>query len=238
MICNEANEKLMLPILLDGAFIMNKNVRAINSKKKNVEPLYTEEDVYLLMNKCETYSMNEIHQLDDIVSFQLVNAGHILGSSQLVLYVKTPNVQKKKLHFTSDLGSEYNKQPFVPSKDIVTSSNFSLFEATYNDLNRGFKSKKECDKEREEFKKFIMRGNVLDHEPHLALFVPDDDALKFYEAIAQIAARTLSSQGFGIVEINEALGAETEQVFIKAGFAKTAVLKDLSDRNRFVFFSH
>lgn len=155
MICNEANEKLMLPILLDGAFIMNKNVRAINSKKKNVEPLYTEEDVYLLMNKCETYSMNEIHQLDNIVSFQLVNAGHILGSSQLVLYVKTPNGQKKKLHFTSDLGSEYNKQPFVPSKDIVTSSNFSLFEATYNDLNRGFKSKKECDKEREEFKKFI-----------------------------------------------------------------------------------
>ena len=86
--------------------------------------------------------------------------------------------------------------------------------------------------------KVLMRGNVLDHEPHLALFVPDDDALKFYEAIAQIAARTLSSQGFGIVEINEALGAETEQVFIKAGFAKTAVLKDLSDRNRFVFFSH
>ena len=155
MICNEENEKLMLPILLDGAFIMNKNVRAINSKKKNVEPLYTEEDVYLLMNKCETYSMNEIHQLDDIVSFQLVNAGHILGSCQLVLYVKTPTGQKKKLHFTSDLGSEYNRQPFVPSKDIVTSSNFSLFEATYNDLNRGFKSKKECDKEREEFKKFI-----------------------------------------------------------------------------------
>ena len=155
LISNVANERLMLPILLDGAFIMNKNVRSINNKKHNIEPLYTEEDVYLLMNKCETYSMNEIHKLDDIISFQFVNAGHILGSCQLVLYIKTPTGQVKKLHFTSDLGSDYNKQPFVEPKDIITSSNFSLFEGTYNDLNRGFKNKKEFEKEREEFKKFI-----------------------------------------------------------------------------------
>jgi metallo-beta-lactamase family protein len=75
----------------------------------------------------------------------------------LILYIKTPTGQVKKLHFTSDLGSDYNKQPFVESKDVVTSSNFSLFEATYNDINRGFKSKKECDKEREEFKHFIKQ---------------------------------------------------------------------------------
>ncbi|MBQ8234299.1 MAG: hypothetical protein IJZ36_01785, partial [Bacilli bacterium] len=156
LISNVANAKLLTPILLDGAFIMNKNTRAINSKKHNIEPLYTEEDVYLLMNKCETYSMNEIHKLDDIVSFQFVNAGHILGSCQLILYIKTPTGQVKKLHFTSDLGSIYNQQPFVPQKDIVTSSNFSMVEATYNSLDRGFKSKKECDKEREEFKKFIL----------------------------------------------------------------------------------
>ena len=157
LISNEANKKLMLPILIDGAFIMNKNVNSINNKKHNVKPLYTEEDVYLLLNKCETYSMNEMHKLDDQVSFQFVNAGHILGSCQLILYIKTPTGQVKKLHFTSDLGSDYNKQPFVESKDVVTSSNFSLFEATYNDVNRGFKSKKECDKEREEFKHFIKQ---------------------------------------------------------------------------------
>ena len=155
VISNEANAKLMLPMLLDGAFIMNKNVRAINSKKHNVQPLFTDGDVYLLQNRTDTYSMNEIHKLDDIVSFQFVKAGHILGSCQLILYIKTPTGQVKKLHFTSDLGSEYNRQPFVPSKDIVNSSNFSMFEATYNSLDRGFKSKKECEKEREEFKNFI-----------------------------------------------------------------------------------
>jgi metallo-beta-lactamase family protein len=156
VITSKENEAIMLPMLLDGAYIMNKNVKAINSKKHNVEPLYREEDVYLLMNKCETYSMNEIHKLDDVVSFQFVNAGHILGSCQLILYCKTPTGAIKKLHFTSDLGSEYNQQPFVPKKDIVTSSNFSMFEATYNDPNRGFNSKKEHEKEVEDFKKFIL----------------------------------------------------------------------------------
>ena len=155
LITNKANEKLLTPMLLDCAFIMAKNVRSINNKKHKVEPLYTEEDVYLLMNKCKSFSMGEIHKLDDIVSFQFIEAGHILGSCQLILYIKTPTGQIKKLHFTSDLGSDYNRQPFVKQKDIVPSSNFSMFEATYNELGRGFNSKKECDKEREEFVKFL-----------------------------------------------------------------------------------
>ena len=85
--------------------------------------------------------------------------------------------------------------------------------------------------------KSLMRANVLDHEPHLALFVPDDDALKFYKAVADIAVRILSSSGFGIVEINEALGQETAAVFTDAGFSDVFVLKDLSDKDRFVMFS-
>ena len=154
LITNKENREIMTPMLVDGAFIMNKNIQALN-KKHNITHLYKEEDVYLLMSRCETYSMNEIHTLDDLVSFQFVSAGHILGSCQLILYLKTPTGQIKKLHFTSDLGSDYNKQPFVKPKDIVNSSNFSLFEATYNELDRGFKSKKECEREREEFKKFL-----------------------------------------------------------------------------------
>ena len=85
--------------------------------------------------------------------------------------------------------------------------------------------------------KALMRTNVLDHEPHLALFVSDDDPLIFYRAVAQWASRLLSSSGFGIVEINEALGAETAQVFIDAGFPTAQVLQDFSGRDRFVHFS-
>ena len=85
--------------------------------------------------------------------------------------------------------------------------------------------------------KALMRTNVLDHEPHLALFVSDDDPLIFYRAVARWASRLISSSGFGIVEINEALGAETAQVFIDAGFPTAQVLQDFSGRDRFVHFS-
>ena len=85
--------------------------------------------------------------------------------------------------------------------------------------------------------KALMRTNVLDHEPHLALFVSDDDPLIFYRAVARWASCLLSPSGFGIVEINEALGAETAQVFIDAGFPTAQVLQDFSGRDRFVHFS-
>ena len=86
------------------------------------------------------------------------------------------------------------------------------------------------DKEKE-----FMRTNVLEHEPHLALFVPDDDPLVFYRAIAGHALRYLSPEGFGLVEINEALGEETADVFRALGF-EAHVIRDLSDKERFVRF--
>ena len=81
-----------------------------------------------------------------------------------------------------------------------------------------------------------MRTNVLDHEPHLALFVPDNDPLIFYRAVASWASELLSANGVGIVEINEALGPETAQVFKGYGFSQVEVLKDLHDKDRFVKF--
>ena len=84
--------------------------------------------------------------------------------------------------------------------------------------------------------KALMRSNVLDHEPHLALFVSDDDPLVFYRAVAQWALALLKPSGYGIVEINEALGPETAQVYIDAGFRDVEIIRDLSDRNRFVSF--
>ena len=82
----------------------------------------------------------------------------------------------------------------------------------------------------------LMRTNVLDHEPHLALFVPDDDPLKFYKAIARHSARLLSADGTGIVEINESLGVETAALFTAAGFTDVRIENDLNDRPRFVIF--
>ena len=84
--------------------------------------------------------------------------------------------------------------------------------------------------------KALMRTNVLDHEPHLALFVPDNDPLIFYRAVALWASELLCRGGIGIVEINEAFGVETAQVFKDKGFIHVEVLKDLHDKDRFVKF--
>jgi release factor glutamine methyltransferase len=85
--------------------------------------------------------------------------------------------------------------------------------------------------------KALMRSNVLDHEPHLALFVPDSDPLVFYRAVAQWADALLAPDGSGMVEINEALGPQTAEIFRAAGYDNVAVIPDLSDRHRFVSFS-
>lgn len=63
-----------------------------------------------------------------------------------------------------------------------------------------------------------MAANVLDYDPALALFVPDDDPLRFYRAIANIAKEHLSEDGLLVVEINEALADETCAVFRAQGF--------------------
>jgi release factor glutamine methyltransferase len=82
-----------------------------------------------------------------------------------------------------------------------------------------------------------MRANVLEHEPHLALFVPDEDPLVFYYAVARWASCLLAPGGIGVVEINEALGQQTADVFRSAGFVHVEVLSDLNERDRFVRFA-
>ena len=82
--------------------------------------------------------------------------------------------------------------------------------------------------------KALMRKNVLDHEPWLALFVSDDDPLIFYRAVAEWAKLLLKPEGLCLVEINEALGRQTAKVFEDTGFRDVEVLQDLNSRDRFI----
>ncbi len=88
-----------------------------------------------------------------------------------------------------------------------------------------------------ESEKCAMRPNVLDYEPSMALFVPDEDPLLFYRAIARWSVRLLAENGKCLTEINEELGEETEAVFRSAGFSSTSIIKDLNDKNRIIFYS-
>lgn len=84
--------------------------------------------------------------------------------------------------------------------------------------------------------KAFMRTNVLEHEPHLALFVPDNDPLKFYRAVVRWTDSLLARGGWGIVEINEALGPQTADIFNLSCYDCVDILPDLSDKHRFVSF--
>lgn len=79
-----------------------------------------------------------------------------------------------------------------------------------------------------------MNSNVLQYEPHLALFVPDDDALKFYKAIAIKAHEVLVRGGLLIVEINERFGNETAAVLKANDYHHVAIIKDLDGKDRIV----
>lgn len=88
-----------------------------------------------------------------------------------------------------------------------------------------------------ESEKAEMRRNVLEHEPSLALFVPDEDPLLFYRAIASWSERLLAPDGFGFSEINEMLGPRTAAVFKASGMRKAEIVKDLSSKDRFITYS-
>ena len=78
-----------------------------------------------------------------------------------------------------------------------------------------------------------MESNVLLYEPHTALFVPDNDPLLFYRAIALYASRALSPGGKLYFEINAAYGNATAQLLKQHGFTDIEIVRDFYGRDRF-----
>lgn len=85
-----------------------------------------------------------------------------------------------------------------------------------------------------ELEKESMSANVIDHEPHLALFVKDDDALLFYRNITKSDTELLKPKGTLYFEINESLGAETKQLLLDSNFLDVTLKQDVFGKNRMV----
>jgi len=79
-----------------------------------------------------------------------------------------------------------------------------------------------------------MHANVTDFEPHTALFVPENDPLLFYKAIADFATTNLTENGLLFFEINESYGEETVDLLNNKGFKNIELRKDMSGRHRMV----
>lgn len=84
-----------------------------------------------------------------------------------------------------------------------------------------------------ELEKAEIKTNVLANEPHLALFVSDNDALIFYKKIADLALKSLTEDGLLFFEINQYLAAETVEMLKEKGF-KTELKKDIYGNDRMI----
>lgn len=82
--------------------------------------------------------------------------------------------------------------------------------------------------------KHEIKKNVLDYEPHLALFVDDSDALLFYRKIAQLALKSLTPNGKLFFEINQYLAKETVELVEQLGFKNIELRKDFIGNDRMI----
>lgn len=85
-----------------------------------------------------------------------------------------------------------------------------------------------------ELEKQEIKKNVLDNEPHLALFVDDNDALIFYRKIAELAQKSLSPNGQLFFEINQYLGKEMIDLLEKMNFKNVELRKDIYGNDRMI----
>jgi release factor glutamine methyltransferase len=79
-----------------------------------------------------------------------------------------------------------------------------------------------------------MLDNVLNHEPHNALFVSDNDPLVFYRAIADFALAHLKINGFLFLELNEKFGQKTLNMLQEKGFKDIELRQDMGGKDRMI----
>ena len=83
-----------------------------------------------------------------------------------------------------------------------------------------------------EKEKGLMLNNVLDNEPHSALFVSNENPLLFFKKIAELAYVSLSKNGLLFFEINESFGVEIVELLKHIGFVDIELKKDINEKDR------
>lgn len=193
-------------------FIVNENVLI---PRPETEELV---DVIIKENQHQSISILDIGTGSGCIAISLQLNLHnatvtAIDISNKALYIAQQNAQQlnANIHFIElDFLNESHWQQ-LPQFDIIVSNPPYI---TYEEKNE-------------------MHKNVLDHEPHLALFTPNNDALIFYRKIAAFAQAHLKLNGKIYVEINETLSHQTQEIFTSNNYT-TTVLKDLQRKDRMI----
>jgi release factor glutamine methyltransferase len=145
-------------------------------------------------------------------------AKHLLSASITAIDISPGalNVAQANANFHNVAVRFYEEDIFSPSSKL-TSQTFDLIVSNPPYVR--------------ESEKVFMDLNVLNYEPAAALFVPDDDPLKYYKAIAEFASGYLTSSGSIYLEVNEGLVDETSALFQKEIYSAIS-RKDINEKNR------
>ena len=134
--CTPATRDIVSLVLMDSARIQARDIEYLKkkAKKKNQhfdkEPLYTEQDVVETLKYIVTVNYGREFYLMDGVSFVYYDAGHILGSAQVLLKIKK-NDEILKIGFSGDLGRK--NLPIIPDPEIMPDVDYFISESTYGD---------------------------------------------------------------------------------------------------------
>jgi len=148
--CTHATAELLKVMLPDSAHIQETEVERKNRKAKRaglplIEPIYTVEDALKSLELIRTLNYDEVNQLAPGVEVRLRDAGHILGSAILEVWLQENN-QRVKVVFSGDLGQ--SQQPIIKDPSVVESADYVILESTYGDrYHRGGYNRREQLKE-------------------------------------------------------------------------------------------
>ncbi len=134
---------LLSIMLRDSAHIQESDTEWKNQKAKRAgnpleEPLYTIDDAVRAAEMIETFEYKQMIPLFDGAKFRFIDAGHLLGSAYVELWL-SENGNQRKIVFSGDIGNV--DQPIIRDPEFLTDADYVVMESTYGDRNHGAVSK-------------------------------------------------------------------------------------------------
>lgn len=167
-IVSTGSKRILKTMAEDSCYISERDVLVINSQhNKNYQPLYTIDDVNKMLEHTLEFQMNQLHIIDDEISFELIPSGHLLGGCQIVLHITIDNI-KRSLVYMGDVGNREIYNYFVgeyqPIKQFV---DLAICECTYGDRPDLKTGNKERNNDLDKLKSIVdtqikeMKGRVV-----------------------------------------------------------------------------
>ncbi|MBC5864452.1 peptide chain release factor N(5)-glutamine methyltransferase [Flavobacterium turcicum] len=164
-------------------------------------------------------------------NLRIIDIGTGSGCIAISLAKNIPNAQVTALDVSVDALATAQKNAQNNKVDVVF-KNQNILET--NDLQEQFDVIVSNPPYIRNLEKVEIKKNVLDYEPHLALFVENDNALIFYKKIAELAQKNLKPNGFLFFEINQYLGPEMIGMLQGLGFKNIILKKDIYGNDRMI----